>query len=441
MESFFNYNVVIDVVGIVIIILIVASGLRFDMRDIYTQLFTAMSGTVLLVFLTDIPAWALNGVVFAGSRLLCFGLDSVYYSSQIVFCYFLFLFTVYWNRRSYEDIRRMAVPALSPLAAEIVMILLNPWTGWVFTISPQNVYARGSLYLVNLIPYILYVGGSIAVSVGTFLRSKDVMERRQSSQLLLFMILPIFAMFLDSAHYGVSCLWPCVALLLLMIYQHTQQQMMSEERMKRAREEERAAQLSARLMEARVSVMLSQIQLHFLYNALGAIQALCRKDSALAEQTVVEFAEYLRGNMDSLTADKPIPFEQELAHTKHYLALEQIRFGECLTIRYDLHAMLFRLPALTLQPIVENAVRYGVTKREAGGTIVISAEEQADAFVVTVRDDGVGYDPEMPHQDGRTHIGIQNVRGRLEAMCGGTLEIASVPDVGTTAVITLPKKE
>ena len=87
-----------------------------------------------------------------------------------------------------------------------------------------------------------------------------------------------------------------------------------------------------------------------------------------------------------------------------------------------------------------NACAIGVTKSEQGA-VTIRAEERANAFVVTVQDDGVGYDAETPREDGRNHIGIQNVRGRLEAMCGGTLEITSVPDVGTTAVITLPKEE
>ena len=99
------------------------------------------------------------------------------------------------------------------------------------------------------------------------------------------------------------------------------------------------------------------------------------------------------------------------------------------------------MPTLTLQPIVENAVRYGVTKRLEGGTVIISARETPGAFVVVVEDDGVGFDPMLPHEDGRTHIGISNVRNRIERMCGGTLVIVSTPNVGTVATITLPKRE
>ena len=154
-----------------------------------------------------------------------------------------------------------------------------------------------------------------------------------------------------------------------------------------------------------------------------------------------EFANFLRGNMDSLTMDKTISFEQELNHTKHYLALEKLRFQDALNIEYDIKTTLFRLPTLTLQPIVENAVRYGVTKRENGGTVKISTEETDTDFVITVVDDGVGFDIMEKKDDGRTHIGVMNVKNRLYEMCGGTLTVNSATDVGTKVLITIPKKE
>lgn len=199
--------------------------------------------------------------------------------------------------------------------------------------------------------------------------------------------------------------------------------------------------LENELTEERIKIMLSQIQPHFLYNSLGVIRALCRKDPALAEQATIEFTDFLRGNLDSIKSEKPVLFEQELAHTKSYLALEQLRFADRLTVTYDLEATVFSIPTLTLQPIVENAVRYGVCQRERGGTVCISTREYADCVKITVADDGVGFDPYTPKEDGRTHIGIHNVRERLEQMCGGALDIESTLNVGTVATITLPKEE
>lgn len=143
--------------------------------------------------------------------------------------------------------------------------------------------------------------------------------------------------------------------------------------------------------------------------------------------------------MDSITADKPISFERELMHTKNYLSLEQMRFPNKLNIVYDIKATEFRIPTLTLQPLVENAVRYGATKRVQGGTVTISTEKKETGYTVSVTDDGVGFDPSQTKEDGRTHLGISNVRNRIETMCGGTLTVESSPNTGTRAVITIPR--
>ena len=161
-----------------------------------------------------------------------------------------------------------------------------------------------------------------------------------------------------------------------------------------------------------------------------------------AKAAIRDFSLFLRGNMDSLKSKAPIPFEQELSHVEHYLALEQQRFQERLHVVYEIAARDFSIPPLTMQPIVENAVHHGVLKREEGGTVTVKTEETSDAYLVTVSDDGVGFRPDMrPPDDGRTHIGIENVRGRLSALCGGTLTLHSEAGVGTTALLAIPKRE
>lgn len=198
-------------------------------------------------------------------------------------------------------------------------------------------------------------------------------------------------------------------------------------------------QLESELAQSRISIALSQIQPHFLYNSLTAIKQLCAIDPIRAEKAVGDFASFLRGNLDSLSSSAPIPFEKELHHTKNYLSLEQLRFGRRLRIVYDIEADGFLLPSLTVQPLVENSVRYGVTKKINGGTVTISTRETENAFVVTISDDGVGFDPYKKQDDGRTHIGIENVRNRLYSLGGSLLSITSAPKEGTTAVITIYK--
>jgi len=205
-------------------------------------------------------------------------------------------------------------------------------------------------------------------------------------------------------------------------------------------------QLKESESNARIAVMLSQIQPHFLYNSLAVIKHLCITDPQTAQETVVEFSEYLRGNIDFLTKNELIQFEKELHHVEVYLKIEKKRFEDRLGIVYDIQAKDFVLPALTLQPIVENAVRHGVTKTEDGGTVTIRTEETEKEYKITVTDDGVGFDSPELYEDNRIRvdvenirIGIESVRNRLAAMCRGMLEIDSKTGVGTKVVITIPK--
>ena len=194
-------------------------------------------------------------------------------------------------------------------------------------------------------------------------------------------------------------------------------------------------------MESRVAIMLSQIQPHFLYNSLTSISYLCGKDPAAAKHAINDFADYLRGNMDSLKQKTPVPFEMELKHVQIYLSLEKMRFEEELQIEYDIKVKEFRIPSLTMQPLVENAVKHGVGKSPDGGKVVISTREKENCYEVIVEDNGVGFDVNKIQEDGKTHIGIANVRSRLWEMSRATLDIVSAAGKGTTATITIPKNK
>ena len=194
--------------------------------------------------------------------------------------------------------------------------------------------------------------------------------------------------------------------------------------------------------QQRTKLMLSQINPHFMINSLGAIKELC--DSKEARVAVDQFARYLQGNMETLMRQDIISFKSELEHTKAYLALEQIRFEDALQIKYDITCSDFGISTLSLQPIVENAVRHGVRGSEKDvGTVIISTREFDDHYEIKVSDDGVGFDPDniKPKNDGREHIGIQNVRDRLKAVCNAEMIIESTPGEGTDVSIIIPKRE
>ena len=194
------------------------------------------------------------------------------------------------------------------------------------------------------------------------------------------------------------------------------------------------------LKNAKVQAMMQQIRPHFIYNTLTSIYVLCRDDPQQAMQVVDSFTAYLQANFTAIAATKPIIFPDELRHTQAYLAVEAMRYGDKLKVEYDLRHTAFRLPALTLQPIVENAIKHGIGSGHTSEEhIVIRSSYQNGAAFLTVEDDGPGFDPNT--RTGDAHIGIENVRQRLELMCGGTMTLESSPEKGTVIRMVIPQKE
>ncbi len=202
----------------------------------------------------------------------------------------------------------------------------------------------------------------------------------------------------------------------------------------------RMEKLDKELEESRIAVMLTQIQPHFLYNCLNTIYYLCGKDAAMAQQAISDFSDYLQINLKSLNQKHLVLFTKELKHVKTYLKLEQLRFEDDLHIVYQIGPDNFSIPALSLQPLVENAVKHGICPKEGGGTVTIETWETKEDFVIAVKDDGVGFDVQSIIEEGGKHIGIDNVRRRLWAMSKAILEIDSLPGKGTTATIRIPKE-
>ena len=212
----------------------------------------------------------------------------------------------------------------------------------------------------------------------------------------------------------------------------------NELELQRSRLEAEKNMVEAELKDSRISIMLSQIQPHFIYNTLGTIERMCLKDPQKAFELVRNFSLYLRGNFSELDSVTPIRFTEELKHVEYYVNIEKVRFPD-MRIEYDVEATEFVLPALSVQPLVENAIKHGLMRLETGGTVKIHSYETQTHFCVEVKDDGVGFDTDVPI-DEKKHVGLRNIRGRLKAMVNGTLVLESKPGVGTKAVIMIPKE-
>ena len=208
--------------------------------------------------------------------------------------------------------------------------------------------------------------------------------------------------------------------------------------LQRSRLEAEKNMVEAELKDSRISIMLSQIQPHFIYNTLGTIERMCLKDPQKAFDLVRNFSLYLRGNFSELDSVTPIRFTEELKHVEYYVNIEKVRFPD-ISVEYDVEATEFVLPALSVQPLVENAIKHGLMRLETGGTVRIHSYETATHFCVEVTDDGVGFDTQAPI-DEKKHVGLRNIRGRLNAMVNGDLVLHSEVGAGTKAMIMIPKE-
>ena len=188
--------------------------------------------------------------------------------------------------------------------------------------------------------------------------------------------------------------------------------------------------------EQRIQIMMTQIQPHFLYNTLATIRSLCLRSPETAAQTIDKFSRYLRQNLDTLNQAELIPFSQELDHVRIYAEIEMLMFPY-IHIHYDIGDDCFMLPPLTVQPLVENAIRHGVRAREVG-RIDIAVRKEENGHIITIVDNGLGFDPAAIDAADGGHIGIRNVRERLERQCGGTLTVKSRPGEGTTVSVFVP---
>ena len=297
----------------------------------------------------------------------------------------------------------------------ILLSVISLFNGMFFSFDENGCFVNGPMYgLVRAFDLIVIIIGIFWVMC-----YRKILTLREISFLISFNVLPLLSMTLQRFWEPIPQ-YMAVTLSLIVIYVLFH------------------GEITRQLADSRISIMLSQIQPHFMHNMLTTILYMCRTEPEEAEKTVGQFADYLRANMDSLTLKQCIQFETELKHVKTYWSLEEKRFGDKIRAVYDIQENSFMLPSLTNQPIVENAVKHGMRKGKQL-TVTIRTYSDVNNYYVEINDDGRGFDVNAFENDGKSHIGIKNVQQRLKMMCGGELMVNSVPDQGTDAVIKIPK--
>lgn len=319
-----------------------------------------------------------------------------------------------------------AVCALSSLC-----FALSVWTGWFFTVDSRGIMSFNANYYVLVIVNMVIT----LMNIVEIVRNSKILGFSKMWIYLAYPLVPMLLVPFDQI-YSLAFSYLAAVIVNTAVYlgaDLARDRELLEKSAALARQE-------AQMSETKMELMMSQIQPHFIYNTLSSIAYLCTEDPAEAQKATNEFSGYLRGNLHSIGSKTPIPFDLELNHVEQYLNIEKRRFPDRLRVVYDICEKEFSIPALTLQTLVENAVRYGVNARYTPTTVTISSEQTEREYLVKVADDGPGFDTTAPKNDNRRHIGIEGSRSRLKEMVGGRLEIDSVVGKGTTAIIHIPKE-
>lgn len=191
-----------------------------------------------------------------------------------------------------------------------------------------------------------------------------------------------------------------------------------------------------KLARQQADILLLQMRPHFIYNTLNSIYYLCAQDSSRAQEVIMAFTEYLQMNFTAIAKVDMIPFTDELHHARAYLWVEMARYEDKLSVDYDTPVEDFKLPPLTLQPIVENAVKHGLSPELPPLSIKVKTKKTKAGIEVIVEDNGPGY---QPVSDDKPHIALENIKQRMELMCKGSLDIESGENGGTVVKLMIPQ--
>ena len=406
--------------GLVIVLL----GLIFTVAVRYLETWTRR---FFIVLFSVVAAYVVSDLCSQVS-LLFLGPDYSVLSRVAIFCESFFssmlmpMMTLYLLRCSGERRKR------APLFASMItlwlvyaaLLVFTQFTTEIYTVSRENVYQRGPWYFILLIPPAAMMGLNL---VSLFFRRKRL-SRRQRLAFAIYLLVPLCCMLVQMASYGLLMIVIGTSLSLVIMFLFI---LLDQVDHSIRQQQENAAQ--------QASITVLQMRPHFIYNTLMSIYYLCRQDTEKAQQVILDFSSYLRQNFTAIAKADTIPFSEEVEHTRAYLAVEQARFRDRLLVEFETEFTDFRVPPLTLQPIVENAVKHGLDPELEPLFISVSSRLQDGYAEIVVDDSGPGY---KPSDDDQPHIALANIRERLKLMCRGELTISSRDCGGTVVTVRIP---
>lgn len=348
------------------------------------------------------------------------------------------MLTVYLLHCSHEDTHknRFLYSVLFLWGFQLLINLLSCLASVdeIIYVTSGNRYYRGTLYPLFLLPTIIILFLNLSVTI----RRRKLLSRKAFLAFLIA-ILSITAsvtlqLFIEVFPFvGISYVISALAMYSIILSDQIEQDLRLQREI--AIQQQEIAGQQREIAHERAKVMVLRMRPHFIYNTLMSIYSLCRTDPAKARQITMDFTNYLRRNFNAVASDSAVPFSTELEHTRAYLGVEQAQYDDMLAVEYDIPYTQFRLPPLTLQPIVENAVKHGMDPDSGPLHIRIRTRHTGSCTTIIVEDSGPGFDPSIKI---KPHTTLANIRQRLEMMCGGSLAFTAGENGGTVATVTIP---
>ena len=346
-------------------------------------------------------------------------LEGLFLSTPVIMPTIFLLHSCGENRK--HSLLFIIVAAL--LSVHIILTIIAQFTDIFYCVTADNEFIRGPLWWLWPTPLVLIM---ILNITGMFKRRNKLSKKRLIA--LLIYLLPMSAAIITHMFISVELFVIFGMALLAMIMFGL---ILSDNIEQYTRQQQEIAR-------ERTHALMLQIRPHFVYNTLTSIYCMIEDNPAKAKEVTGEFTNYLRSNFTAIAQDTPIPFTKELEHSKAYLAVEQARFEGQIFYEFDTPVINFRLPALTLQPIVENAVKHGLDPELDPLHIYVKTRQTNSGIEIIIENDGPDFNPT---NDNKPHIALDNIRQRLEIMCNGTLDISPRNGGGTVVAVTIPQMQ
>ena len=358
----------------------------------------------------------------------CFINDYSYMQELFVFAESLFssllmpLLTVYMLRLCREKLSASPLFFVNGILWTLYFALLvyTQFTTVIYSIEPDGDYRRGPLYPLLLVP----PAAIMILNLAGLWHRKQKLNKRQYHAMLSYITIPLVSMLIQMFTYGLLLVaYGTItgALIMFMFILSEQTDMVVSQVRENARKE--------------FNLKVLQMRPHFIYNTMTSIYYLVDTDPQKAKKAIRDFSRYLHQNFNAVVKTELIPFTEELTHTKAYLAVEHARFGNRLEVTYDIPHTSFHLPPLTLEPIVENAVKHGMDPDSGPLHILIRTRTLENGSEVTVENNGTDF---IQGESDNFNVGLNSVSERLSLMCGGTLNIMPHSGGGTVVTLTIP---